>query len=320
MLSHNQLMENVKNKLNVIPQKFKHNNIIYLDYPVHHNIGDLLIYLGALKLFKASGISIISQLTTFNYTIPDIEKIIEKYNGNITIYFHGGGNFGDLYLQHQDCRKKVITAFPDTNIIIGPQTLYYKNDDNINVDANVFSKHKDLTLFVRDHKSEKLAEALGCQSFMMPDTAHMLWHTESLLNIKKTTGNGTLNFRRRDIESDMSNEGAFDWADIVTEKDIKFMRRIRKIMKRFHFHVCNEFVAKLWENHCYTLCKKAALKFNQYHDINTDRLHGHILSSLLSKKNTVLDNSYGKNSSYIEPWTINSPHTTLCNSKLNKEA
>ena len=35
----------------------------------------------------------------------------------------------------------------------------------------------------------------------------------------------------------------------------------------------------------------------------TDRLHGHILSMLLGKPHVILDNSYGKLSSFHEKWT-----------------
>jgi Exopolysaccharide biosynthesis protein len=43
----------------------------------------------------------------------------------------------------------------------------------------------------------------------------------------------------------------------------------------------------------------------------TDRLHGHILACLMDKKHVVIDNSYGKNSTYMNQWTIESPLTTL---------
>ena len=60
------------------------------------------------------------------------------------------------------------------------------------------------------------------------------------------------------------------------------------------------------KKHCSKLCHRAAEYFNQYAEIETNRLHGHILSCLLTKKNTVIDNSYGKNFTYLEQWTKNS--------------
>lgn len=38
----------------------------------------------------------------------------------------------------------------------------------------------------------------------------------------------------------------------------------------------------------------------------TDRLHGHILCTLMGKPHVVLDNSYGKNFNYMESWPTNS--------------
>lgn len=39
----------------------------------------------------------------------------------------------------------------------------------------------------------------------------------------------------------------------------------------------------------------------------TDRLHAHILSTLLGRSNVVLDNNYGKISNFIEAWTKDFP-------------
>jgi len=43
----------------------------------------------------------------------------------------------------------------------------------------------------------------------------------------------------------------------------------------------------------------------------TDRLHGHILSFVMSVRSTVLDNCYGKNSRYATAWTADSELVTL---------
>ena len=48
--------------------------------------------------------------------------------------------------------------------------------------------------------------------------------------------------------------------------------------------------------------KKAISKFSKYETIDSDRLHGVILSILLDKNTVCRDNSYGKISDYMTSW------------------
>ena len=59
------------------------------------------------------------------------------------------------------------------------------------------------------------------------------------------------------------------------------------------------------------LDEKAVLFFSRYESVETSRLHGHILSSLLGKPNTVIDNSYGKNANYYYTWMHEAPDVRL---------
>jgi exopolysaccharide biosynthesis predicted pyruvyltransferase EpsI len=306
-MKHNELMTELYNSLQQLTDKIKHKKVIYIDYPVHHNIGDLLIYLGALRLLKQQGIEIVSRISALNCDKKAIAKIINKYDGKVSIVFHGGGNLGDLYALHQQCRLQVISAFPVTNTVVFPQTVFYQDQKQLDKDAIVFSKHSDITLFVRDEKSLALAQKLCGKAFLCPDTAHRLWEKDRFLGINKTTGEGTLIFRRRDIESEQLNNDAFDWEDIISKGDNRFKQRLRRFITMDKSSLLGGIFAMLWERHCLKLCRRAAEEFNKYESIETDRLHGHILSCLLSHNNIVLDNSYGKNSTYIKQWTEKSP-------------
>ena len=307
IMEHNVLMAGLKLHLNKLTETLKYKKVIYVDYPVHHNIGDLLIYVGAIKLLRENGVEIISQFSANNYRLENIKRIIKKHNGNISIVFHGGGNLGDLYSLHQKCRLDILASFPNINTVIFPQTIFYKDEKVLNADAEIFRNHKSLTLFVRDKKSETLGRLLCDDIELCPDTAHMIWEQDSFLDIPKMKGTGILKFRRRDIESDANVEDAFDWDDIVNAGEIQFLNRIRKLMKYDKLSLLNNIIARYWVKHSTKLCVRAAKTFNNYDSIETDRLHGHILCCLIGKSNVVLDNSYGKNSAYFDLWTAESP-------------
>lgn len=74
---------------------------------------------------------------------------------------------------------------------------------------------------------------------------------------------------------------------------------------------CMQKLVLFWQKYAEKQINKSVEMFCNHKIIYTDRLHGHILACLLNKEHYILDNSYGKNSSYIEQWTCNSPLTNI---------
>ena len=71
----NSTMIELKNKLKeILPFIKDKNDVIYLDYPMHHNVGDLLIYQGALKLLKDNGVTIKIYRSADDYNIDEIKS------------------------------------------------------------------------------------------------------------------------------------------------------------------------------------------------------------------------------------------------------
>jgi pyruvyl transferase EpsO len=304
MSSHNIVMTGLKSSLYELTKTIKHKKIIYIDYPMHHNIGDLLIYLGAMQLLKESGVEVLAQFTAANTSIDKVQKIIATNNQEVSLVFHGGGNFGDIYTAHQDCRLLLIEHFPQINTVVFPQTIFYENQTKKNSDINIFRKHADLTIAVRDIKSESIALEFCDSVYLFPDTAHMLWPSYFKGKDDQTKSTGKLKLNRWDCEGDnQSNKDNFDWALIIKKSDNYFKAILNRISARNKFLIIDKLIAYLWLQHCKNICQRAADYFEQYDEIETNRLHGHILSCLLSKKNIVLDNSYGKNFTYLQQWT-----------------
>ena len=98
----NQQLIDLKNKLSPIVGLIEDkNDVFYLDYPLHLNVGDLLIYHGTEQFFVDHGINVTLKRSEFDMDLTEIKR---KITSNTTILLHGGGNFGDLYPQHQNLR------------------------------------------------------------------------------------------------------------------------------------------------------------------------------------------------------------------------
>lgn len=239
---------------------------------------------------------------------------------DVIILLHGGGNFGDLYPKHQILREEVVKAFPNNKIVYLPQTVHFKDQQALNDSAKIIRKHKNLTIFCRDLNSEKLLKEKFCDNVIMcPDMAHSLWQIFPRQN-KTQVARDTLWMLRKDIEktdlsglSDAPESSMYeDWEDICSNKDRFIMRALVKA-ERIN-NIAGRYIiptSQLWGNYTDQLVKRVNEYFLSHKIVVTSRMHGHILCCLLDMPTKLLDNSYGKNSTYYDAWTHTVPNCEL---------
>ena len=287
-------MSQLKGELNIIldiiPQGSK---VIYVDYPVYYNIGDLLIMLGTAKFFQENNISLLNKFNVHNF--PSNYNIPE----NVIIVCQGGGNFGDIWETHQNFRNKLMDQFSNTPIVILPQSIYFGKESNAKLVRNIFEGHRNNFVFVRERDSEaQLLKWLpNTQYSVCPDMAHMLWPG---LYKGNNLGRNRLGLLRSDKEKSVSTtniSSMMDWEEIISQEDNEFaLSIISKIGNE-------ENVYQQWLEHAVKIVNRAINTFSDSSEIVTDRLHGHLLSCLMGIPNVFLPNAYHKNKSYYDTWT-----------------
>ncbi|MGF9714792.1 polysaccharide pyruvyl transferase family protein [Paenibacillus naphthalenovorans] len=302
-----EIKEKLKQILKVIPPKTE---ICYIDYPVHNNVGDLLIMKGTEAFFRDNQYKVKARLSCINFKKG---MYIPK---EWTIVLHGGGNLGDMYLQHQSLREYIIDNYPEHRIVILPQTIYFKSENEFNKTAVIFNRHKDLHVFVRDANNYEMAKKKfhKCFVYLCPDMAHHLWPMKPTGKAEKEE----LHFLRTDIEINhsyqkdvSSTHDQKDWSTLLTPLDRKITRMFMKLHKMDRAVGNILPVQPFWYKYADYLVSKSVKFFSTYHKVRTSRLHGHILACLLDKENILLDNSYGKNSNYYLTWTYKYPSAKL---------
>lgn len=306
--THASLMQLLAVKHEVLLPLIGNNPVHYLDVPFYGNVGDLLIMQGTLAFFKKHNIHVTEQAMYFNYS-PNLA------NDKDVIVFQGGGNFGDIYGPFQAFRERVISALPNNRIIILPQSIHFEDEHKLAQCCDLFSRHQDLHICVRDIESEQIAKRMTRNVYLLPDMAHQLWPIKPSVTPSKEL----LYLSRRDQEAKNNshlNLRTFDWADLVGQRWTFFLSQIaeRSIYHLHRFGLNRPFVntqAELWQWQASKFIDKAVQLFADHRQVKSDRLHAHILSCLMSMPNEILDNSYGKNSRYIKQWTIQSPLVTL---------
>ncbi|EPL8208818.1 TPA: polysaccharide pyruvyl transferase family protein [Raoultella ornithinolytica] len=307
----------LKLKLNeILPFIKDKNDVVYLDYPVYLNVGDLLIYHGTENFFRENNINVKLRRSNARYSIDDIKR---KVTPNTVILLQGGGNFGDLYPEFQRFRQDIVKSFPKNRIILLPQTAYFKSNASLEQSVKEFGAHQDLIIFSRDTRSLDIFNKFTSKTYLMPDMAHSLWGTLPRSDKSK----GILYLIRNDKEINevqskiimRSGDNEFvDWEDILSKKDIYmriFCRKMDGLGSTVKLPYLKNLSNKIWYAYTKKMVERYALFFTNHEKVITSRMHGHIFSCLLAMPNDVIDNAYGKNSGYFKEWTHDINNTKL---------
>ncbi|CAL1240840.1 polysaccharide pyruvyl transferase family protein [Candidatus Methylocalor cossyra] len=322
--THAAIMAKLSAKLDtladVIPPGSK---IIYLDYPVHFNVGDMLINCGTEAFFQRMRYRVLARLSLFDLchldwsntraiTLkPQIRKFIQALDPKAILVLHGGGNFGDLYGEFQAMREQVTLAFPDRRIVMLPQSLHFEDKAAQKRSLDILTSHRDIHLYFRDRESVSAIREVSPQhGALLPDMAHALWNEPGYSGAAQTAS-GSLALKRTDRETRGTDAGftahrTLDWTNLITAWDFLQFRLVRKSMYA-SFDRSLRIPAWYWYKLRDRVVKRAQSLFSRYEIIMTDRLHGLILASLLSKRTLFQDNAYGKLSRYVNTWLSDSP-------------
>jgi pyruvyl transferase EpsO len=277
-----------------------------LDVPYYRNIGDILIWEGTEQFLKKTGFRCIYKASHYTFKQRTI-------GGDTIILLQGGGNFGDLWPQHHNFKRKIIESYPENRIIILPQTVYYTDKDKLLSDAALFANHKHLTICARDSRSYAvLKEYFPNNSVLLvPDMAFCI-SPNTIKRFQKKPQDKTLFLKRKDKELNNGIEysqytgeqfDAFDWPPMERKTiSLYLLQRLLGASRRFPvlFPELTGVYASLFFKPAMI---KAGVRFlSKYSKIYTTRLHGAILCCLLGKPFVFFDNSYGKNSDFFETW------------------
>lgn len=301
----NKLQSTIESKLSPLID----NDYVYWDLPYHINIGDTLIWQGTLDFLENKPYKMLD----FGNSVTANMSILDQ---NTIILLHGGGNFGDIYGSSQNFRKKVLERYPNNKIIVLPQTIYFKDKATEIQDFQIFSKHKNFYLCVRDQASYDLACKYLAEDkvLFLPDMAFCI--KDEVLKKTVSTGQKLL-MSRIDVEAVAVDKQYVEQVNVQSdwptfEKSPMSCNYLRLLLA-IHRKLSNsdngkqtllvKYINHFAMNHIRKQLINTGVQFiNSFDVVYTTRLHGCILSVLLDKEIVLLDNSYGKNKAYYDAW------------------
>ena len=289
--------------------------VIIADAPYYDNIGDILIWRGAVDFLRENTIKLLHCYGAGYFPFPSLDK-------DITIILTGGGNFGDLWRVFQDTRLEIIASYPENRIVMLPQSIYYQEEGLIEKDSELMARHPDLHLFARDQASYDILSSRFNRNhiYLAPDMAFCI-DTRLLARYRHRDIGKRLYLLRSDKELNQHTPAALQEADVNSDwpkpektkrliRNLKRARRISRDLLRYGvptgivesaIEVCgNRFIRE-------NMTEKGCKFLEPFSLIATTRLHTMILSVLLHKPVEYIDNTYGKLSAFAETWLHDLP-------------
>ena len=275
--------------------------VIYVDYPVSKNVGDLLIYLGTLRWLERVGLQVEGIFSGNNFRNHRIGE-------DVIILTQGGGNFGDIYPKHQLLREALCQNYPHNRIVSLPQTIYFNQENNLRASAKILNAHGSFYIFCRCVQSLSVAAAEfdQCNPVLAPDMATFLYPLRRLFSLDGITPSlGRYYLMRDDVERSVvqaeldgrSDIARGDWVDLIGTPN-------RAIGKAVHWTDQTAFAARypsmlerLWRRASTRMAATSARELVIWMVTSRVAYDGYVC--WLGTTTSDFDSSYGNSSSYV---------------------
>lgn len=271
-----------------------------VDYPGHLNCGDSAIWLGEVALARALGRRIRTMVDRSTAAIAAIPR-------DTLLLLHGGGNFGGLYPTHHELRISTLERYRDRKIVQLPQSVHWGDDVARERLRRAVGEHPDFHLLVRDERSLAIAQRdLDCAVTLVPDAAFAL----GPLRRKKPSVPLAVQ-RRVDPEADASGDGiavpTFDWLTARRTEPRAIALRVLRLQLRGTRLLPGSAGESMRLASAHTLARlnvaHAVGLLSAGERLVTDRLHGHVLATLLGVPHIVVNDRFGKVEALWSTWT-----------------
>lgn len=263
---------------------------IYLFGTVEHgNYGDQAITVAELEFLSHNmpNAQIISIPERFVMTA--VNQIKAVINDDDIVVYHGGGNMGDIWPNHEIRRQVVFNAFKKQKIISMPQSVGYAPDgESLARTVEVLRTCRNIWIFARERNSYEFMR----RSF--PSNVHIGLVPDVVLSLKRVDNNIPRTyitaFLRKDLEKLKDSRlpvllNRLRESNLVTLDDT--VDHLRGFIPEFRRE---------------KLLEKKLVMFQKSKLIVTDRLHGAIFAAVTGTPAIIFDNNNHKIKFSYDTW------------------
>ncbi|XP_067682728.1 uncharacterized protein [Haliotis asinina] len=273
---------------------------ILLDIAAFENKGDPAITTGEVYLLRRLGIKLLYYCNFYACTNKNLDyarNLASSYpNNDLIVLIHGGGNLLG-YSQNDKLRQEIFQRFSHLKIVLFPQSIFLRkhSEKHLEFCKKLYTNQGNFTMILRDRQSLRYAKTYfkGKPTLMMaPDMAFQIGAVPRFISpsfdilwLKRSDGESP-GYKMPKLPSGITVHCS-DWRGWKTPRGTTTME-----------------TAFLMANNGLIFLQRGRV-------VITDRLHGHILSTLLDIPHVLIDNSYRKLSSYHNTWTRGLANTVI---------
>lgn len=265
-----------------------------LDVPDHGNVGDSAIWAGEIAWLAKNVGTPAAHVCDHRDPMDEVNAAI----GGHVLLLHGGGNFGDIWPGNHGFREAIISTHPQSTVIQFPQSLHFGDPAALQKTAAKLAPARNLRLLVRDHESFDLATThFDCDVTLSPDMAFALGPLDKIgprdLDVllllrtdKEGTGLKAETWPAGWEQADWLEDDPDLYRDVLRETRLSALRHLNLSRRARRNHYYNLLAERR--------VTRGVKQLSRARFVITDRLHVHILSTLLGLPHCFLDNHYGK--------------------------
>lgn len=283
-----------------------------LDFPDHSNVGDSAIWIGEVLYCEQT----FQKRPSYVCRVDDVDWAkLARAVPDGPIFIHGGGNFGDIWPVHQQFREEVLSRFPGRPVIQLPQTIHYDDPARAAQTAEIIARHGAFTLLVRDHDSLAFAqERFDCAVHLVPDMAFMIGGigrdspplVDRLFVLRADKERLAIDDRTNSGEG---SQKVTDW--IWDDPYLRAKSALRSLRSLVAGHDPQRRRYDKFRYLAQARVQRGIRLLSQGRTVTTDRLHVHILSTLMDIDHVLWDNRYGKIRRFADTWDTRWPGVSV---------
>lgn len=285
--------------------------VALVNFPNHANAGDSAIWLGEESILRQLGSEVVYRASWASFD----ERALRLAAPGATVLINGGGNFGDVYMNQESTRERVLSELRDHRVVQMPQSIWFRDPANLDRVRRLVEGHGSVTLLLRDDQSFSMAQesfAVPCR--ICPDMALALGPRPRPVEPDLPI----LWIARRDPESagyrcpEEADVCVVDWLEPVPWEGGpgSAVRAMSMVNARLTDRVVDDVspvsagrclsrtfspLARHWvDRGCRILARGRV--------VVTDRLHGHLLAALMGIPHVLVENGNGKLGAHHRTW------------------
>ncbi len=283
--------------------------ICLLDAPDYPNVGDPAIMLGTTyflrKHFPKTKIFLISK----NIYNDSADSIIESSDA---LLLQGGGSFGDIWPSHHAFRMMILEKFGHKKLIQLSQSIHFKDPAVLDRSKRLLAGARDFTIVARDNVSFAFAQqSFDARTVLAPDMAFAMGP------LKATPANTDYACLMR-TDKEVLQDSCGDIRAILTQAQASFeisdwlenrwgLDKLHGVTRRAVRHGLSPGLLARYGSIVFEIYARSRLNhgislLSSGRTVITDRLHGHILSTLLGRPRILFDSLDGKVRSFHDTW------------------